>query len=30
MASLGDPSYQKMIEAISKETFESLVAKGGA
>jgi hypothetical protein len=30
MASLGDPSYQKMVEAISKETFESLMAKGGA
>jgi hypothetical protein len=30
MASRGDPSYQKMIEVISKETFESPVATGGA
>jgi hypothetical protein len=29
-ASRDDPSYQKMIEVISKETFESLAAKGGA
>jgi hypothetical protein len=27
MALRVDPSYQKMIEVISKETFESLVAK---
>jgi hypothetical protein len=30
MASRGDPSIRRMIEVISKETFESLVAKGGA